>query len=180
MTLVKVSKSWFQTCSAIIGRVRTRPALRIRYSRRAYSLAVSSIRFPPRVTSRVAGFSRRSSTCRTPAASPAPRRSRARARRHQFLDRKGFREVVVGAGIQPLHLLIELGSGGEDQDRRGNLLLAQGLENLEAGHPRQHEIQDNQVVAPRPGQIEALGAVAARIDGIALLLQRPPDEGSHL
>ena len=109
----------------------------------------------------------------------APPQERAHAG-HQFLNGKGLREVVVGAGIQPLHLLVELGAGGENQDGRGHLLLAQGLEDVEAGHPRQHEVENNQVVAPRPGEVETRGPVAARINGVALLLQRPPDEGGHL
>jgi hypothetical protein len=41
----------------IIGRVRTRPVWRMRYSSSAYSFKVNSMRCPPRVTSRVAGFS---------------------------------------------------------------------------------------------------------------------------
>src|SRR2546425_736328 len=50
MTLLSESKSRPHTCSAIIGRVSTRPALRTRYSRSAYSRVVSSTRRPPRVT----------------------------------------------------------------------------------------------------------------------------------
>src|SRR5206468_527105 len=55
MTLLSESKSRPHTCSAIIGRVSTRPALRTRYSRSAYSRVVSSTRRPPRDTVRVAG-----------------------------------------------------------------------------------------------------------------------------
>src|SRR3989442_84686 len=47
MTLLSESKSRPHTCSAIIGRVSTRPALRTRYSRSAYSRVVSSTRRPP-------------------------------------------------------------------------------------------------------------------------------------
>src|SRR5207244_3812521 len=53
MMLLSGSKSRPQTCSAIIGRVSTRPTLRMKSSSSAYSRAVNATLRWPRVTSRV-------------------------------------------------------------------------------------------------------------------------------
>ncbi|MNF92159.1 hypothetical protein D3C84_747960 [compost metagenome] len=37
--------------------------------------------------------------------------------RHQLGDLEGFGEVVVGAGVQPLDLLVQLATGGQHQHR---------------------------------------------------------------
>src|SRR6266436_7997118 len=80
MMLLSGSKSSPHTCWAIMGRVSTRPTLRRKYSRRAYSRVVSVMRRPSRVTVRVAGSRVRSASLRTGARWPVPRRKSARTR----------------------------------------------------------------------------------------------------
>src|SRR5438128_541635 len=76
MMLLSGSKSRPQTCSAIIGRVSTRPTLRMKYSSSAYSRAVNATLRWPRVTSRVEGSSVRSARRRTGALEPLPDEAR--------------------------------------------------------------------------------------------------------
>src|SRR5438034_11655187 len=100
--------------------------------------------------------------------------------RQQLFDRKGFRQVVIGARVQTLHPLIDLRPGREDQHRRLNLFLPEFLQNLQTEHSREHEIQDDQVVAPAQPHFQTLRPVGTHVDGIILLLQRPPDERGDL
>ena len=100
--------------------------------------------------------------------------------RQQFFDRKGFRQVVIGARVQPLDSLIDLRPGREDQHRCLDFLLPDPLQDLQPRQPWQHQIQDDEVVAPAQGQIEPLGPLGAEVHRVALFLQRPSDEGADL
>src|SRR5438105_4236898 len=88
--LVMPSKLWSQTCSMIIVRDKTRPALDIKYSRRAYSLSVSSMRLPARFTCCDRRSSSRSSTRTTLLRVAGPRLNSAFARTSNSAKAKGL------------------------------------------------------------------------------------------
>src|SRR5213078_2402678 len=124
MTLLSESKSRPQTCSAIIGRVSTRPALRKKYSRSAYSRVVSSMRRPPRVT--------------------APEQ-RADARQ-ELLERERLRHVVVGAAVEAGHLVRHAVPRRQHEHRRDDAAVAEAGEDAEAVALGQHEVEHDEVV----------------------------------
>src|SRR4029079_5039944 len=132
MTLVNVSKSWFHTCSEIIGRVNTRPVWRIRYSSRAYSFKVRSIRWPPLVTSRGRIQGEIVDLEHTGTLGGASAKQGANAGK-EFVDGKGLGEVIVGSCVKTLDALVHLRLSGQDQNRSMNLRLADALENVQSG-----------------------------------------------
>src|SRR5882762_8640127 len=54
-----------------------------------------------------------------------------------------FRDVVVGAALEPAHARLELVLGGEQQDRGRNAALAELRDNREAVAARQHDVEDD-------------------------------------
>ena len=180
MTLLSGSKSMPHTCSASIGRVSTRPALRRKYSRRAYSRAVSEISRLPRVTRRVAGSSRRSASWRDGrplAAAPAEQDANTR---EELVEGERLGEVVVRAQV-------------EARDPSGTLSRAVSMRtgavmrcSRSAGGPRtvalrQHHVEDDEVVGrARRGPSSTATARRRRLDRVAFLLQPLPDEARDL
>ena len=91
---------------------------------------------------------------------------------HDLGDGERLRHVVVGAGVEPLHA-VRLGvERGEHEDRHVVLLGAQPCADLDAGHARQEEVEDHQVVAPRPSLLERIAAVSHSVDLVPGLAQR--------
>lgn len=87
----------------------------------------------------------------------------------------GHGEVVVGAGVQPQHLVVHLGFGGEDQHRNGVALLPQGAQHRQSIHFRHHQIQDEGVVVSRLQVLQGLLAVINRIGGVIVFFQQGND-----
>ena len=54
--------------------------------------------------------------------------------------------VVVGAEAETLHLVLDAGEAGQDQDRRLDLGNAQRPQDLVAGHVRQVQVEEDDVV----------------------------------
>ena len=155
------------TCSASMGRVRTRPTLRRKYSRRAYSRAVSVMRRAPRRTSRVAGSRVRSSRRSTGARAALAAAEERPHPRQQLVERKRLGEVVVGALVEPGHLVGHGIAGGEEQHRRLHARGPGRFEDPEAVEPGQHHVEDHEVVRRTAGQkIECGGAIGRQLDGI--------------
>src|SRR3954451_10409641 len=66
----------------------------------------------------------------------------------QLAHREGLGDVVVGADLEPDHL-VDLGVlGGEDDDRYG-AARAHVAADVEAAGPRHHDVEDQQVVGDR-------------------------------
>src|SRR5919199_210669 len=105
--------------SSVLG--TTRPRARIRCSSRANSRAGSSTGTPPRATVRAAGSSTRSPTTTSPAGSAAPAPSGAPQQRLEVRDdddpRERLGEVVVGAEVQAVRLVVLAVLGREHEDR---------------------------------------------------------------
>ena len=115
-----------QTWSRISTFVTTRPGLRSRYSRTPNSRGVSATGSPATVTARVAGSRRTSPAASTTGrAAAGARRSRARSagEQHDVGERLG--QVVVGAAVEPVGLVVLAVLGRQHQHRHPVLLGAQ-------------------------------------------------------
>ena len=150
------------------------PWRRIRYSSTASSRAVSSTSWPPRHTRRSARSTRRSPASSATGRSAGSRRISAREPGHEHGVRERLGEEVVGAGVEGLDLVPLAVLGGEDQDRRPHALGPQRGADPEAAHPRQHQVEDDGVVAALPGTPQPVGPVPGDVDGEALGLQARP------
>src|SRR5690348_11248539 len=93
------SKLWSHTCSMIMLRERTRPALAIRYSSKEYSLPVSSIRRPPRFTCCEMRSSSRSPIRRLLARLTGPRLKERLDSNKKLSKRERLGEIVVRAEL---------------------------------------------------------------------------------
>ena len=96
---------------------------------------------------------------------------RADPRQH-FLEVKGFCDVVVGAGVEALHLVAPAVARGEDQDRHRALVAAPGFQHRDAVHLRQADVEHDGVVGLAIAEIVPLLAVESTVDHIAGIAQR--------
>ena len=88
----------------------------------------------------------------------------------QLQDVEGLGDIVVRPALKADDLVRVLAAGGEHDDGHvGELSDAHaGLEPVDLGH---HQVQDDQVEIPLPGQLHRLLAVVAGLHLIALVLQ---------
>ena len=91
---------------------------------------------------------------------------RADARQH-FLEMKRLGDIVVGAGIEALHLVAPAVARGEHQHRHGAPGAAPGFDHRDAVHLRQADIEDDGVIGLGLAEIMALLAVEGAVDHIA-------------
>ena len=87
-----------------------------------------------------------------------------------LLHLKGLDDIVVGAPLQPGHLVLGLPLGGE-HDHRGLVVLPDLLEHRPAVHYRQHDVQQHQLRVEGAEQLHPLAAVPGHRCLKALLLQ---------
>jgi len=73
----------------------------------------------------------------------------------------GHNEVLVGRGI-----------AGSEQEHRSRLFFTQVFQHCPAVNDRQHDIEDDRIVAVVLGLEQTLLAIAGGIDGVALFAQR--------
>src|SRR6185503_15775684 len=101
--------------------------------------------------------------------------------RQQLIERERLGEIVVGAVVEPGHLVGYGVAGGEEQHRGRHAPGPRGFENPEPVEPGQHHVEDHEVVGRATGQeVERGGAVGGLLDGIPLLLEPLPDETRDL
>ena len=96
---------------------------------------------------------------------------RADTRQH-FFEMKRLGDVIVGAGIEALHLVAPAIARGEDQDRHGAAGAPPGFQHRDAVHFRQADIEDHRVVGLALAEIVPFLAVESAIDDIAGIGQR--------
>ena len=90
----------------------------------------------------------------------------------QLLHGERLDEIVVGAGLKALDLVLELIARREHQHRRRALdLLAQLAADREAVEGRQHEVEDNDVVVMGRGKVQPGDAVGGIVERVALGLE---------
>ena len=96
---------------------------------------------------------------------------RADARQHLF-EMKRLGDVVVGAGVEALHLVAPAVARGEHQHRHGAAGPAPGFQHRDAVHLRQADVEDHGVVGLGLAEIVPLLAVEGAIDHVAGIGQR--------
>ena len=96
---------------------------------------------------------------------------RAQAR-GDLLVRERLHDVVVGAGVQPEHPVVDRVARGEHQDADVDAVLAQAAGDVEAGHVRQADVEDDGVEAvERRRELDPGPAVGRVLDDVAILLE---------
>ena len=153
--------------------------MRRKNSSSAYSRAVRSIARPARVTRRVDGSSRRSPTASTAGPVDAAPEQRAHARQ-QLGELERLGEVVVGAAVEAGDLVGHAGARRQQQDRHLPAARAQLAQDGEPVAPRQHDVEDEQVVLALERAGESRLAVVRDVDLVVLGLQPALDEARHL
>src|SRR6185503_11157028 len=98
---------------------------------------------------------------------------------HQLAQRVGLRQVVVGAELQPDHLVDLVIAGGQDEDRRLGAGRAEPAEDLEAVHARQPHVEDDQVGRLIRREVEAFLATLGDRDLVPLLLEGVLDSAGN-
>ena len=95
---------------------------------------------------------------------------------HRVVDR--LRHVVVGAQRERLHdvLAVRLRGHHDDGQRRRRGRQAHGLEDVEPGHARHHDVEEHEVHRRAPEQLQRLGPAGGRDDAEAGPLQAPRHE----
>ena len=96
---------------------------------------------------------------------------RAHARQH-FLEMEGLGHVIVGAGVEALHLVAPAVARGQHEHRHGAPIAPPGFQHRDAIHLWQADVEDDGVVGLELAQIMAFLAVEGAIDDIAGVGQR--------
>lgn len=92
--------------------------------------------------------------------------------REQLGEPEGLGDVVVGTGIEADHCVHFVGARGQDQHREAVPFGTQPPAHLQAVHPGQTEVEDEQVHPALRGAFESAWAVLAHLDLVALSAQR--------
>ena len=96
---------------------------------------------------------------------------RANPRQH-FFEMKGLGDIVVGAGIEALHLVAPAVARGEDQNRHHPLVAAPCLQHRDAVHLRQADVENDGVIGLAVAEEVPLLAVERPVDHITGIRQR--------
>ena len=94
----------------------------------------------------------------------------------QFHESERLGEVIVGAGFEAFDAIVHLAARAENQDRRAGAAAADPLEDFEAVHIRQHQIENHQIVVGILAVLKSFCAVLGDIDGIARTLEATAEE----
>ena len=93
--------------------------------------------------------------------------------REQLAQREGLDQVVVGAGIEARHAIVDRIARGEHQDRRPIARLAHAPADLEAVHVGHRDVEDHGVELLGGEAVERLATVLGERDVVALEGERP-------
>jgi hypothetical protein len=98
--------------------------------------------------------------------------------RHQRHLVEGLRDVVVAAGVEADHHVLDARSRGQqqDRDRPGGLVTLQTPRHLDSVYSRHHDIEQEQVRMTLAGLVERLLAVPGGFDIVSLRLQACGDD----
>ena len=96
---------------------------------------------------------------------------RADARQH-LLEMERLGDIVVGAGVEALHLVAPAVARGEDQHRHGAAGAPPGFQHRDAVHLRQADVEDHGVVGLALAEVMPLLAVERAVDDVAGVGQR--------
>ncbi len=87
----------------------------------------------------------------------------------QFDEGERLHQVIVGALFEAAHAVLYGIAGGQEQHRYGHPGVAHAAQDLPAVTAGQHDVEDQQVVVAAQGQLLALVAIVAQVDGEACL-----------
>ena len=108
------------------------------------------------------------------------RRSERADARDEHDERERLGEVVVGAGVERLGLVVLAVLRGEHEYRRPVARLAELVADLVAVDARQHDVEHDRVVLVLGGHPEPIGAGECDVDGEALGFEAAPHRGGNL
>src|SRR5438093_13005418 len=93
--------------------------------------------------------------------------------REQLFEREWFRDVVIGAHAQRLHLEVHRVLRRQHEHRQAHAAIAQRSQHIDAGDSWQPEIEDHDIVvcAPPAGALEPLVAVPHELDVVPRLVE---------
>ena len=91
--------------------------------------------------------------------------------REQFRKGKRLDQVVIGAQIQTKHAILDAIAGRQDEDRRLEVTLSQGLQDLEPASAGKHQVEDHEIEGLRAGAKEAVLAGRGHHDIVVLRLE---------
>jgi hypothetical protein len=100
--------------------------------------------------------------------------------RRQLGQRERLGHIVVGAGVEPRHALVQRILGGEDQHRQLRLARTDVAQHLKPRSSRQHEIEHHRVVIDTAGLLAGAAAFVQHVNSVSLLLQAGLYEAGHL
>ena len=89
-----------------------------------------------------------------------------------FLEMKRLCDVVVGAGVEALHLVAPAVARGEDQDRHRPAVAAPCLQHRDAVHLRQADVEHDGVIGLAVAEKMPLLAIEGAVDHITGIAQR--------
>ena len=107
------------------------------------------------------------------------RRSSARSRAPQLLERERLDEVVVGAGVQALDAVGDAVAGGQHQHRRAVARRAQPAAHLEPVRLGHQHVEDDRVRRLVGERVERLAAVRGELHPVAVHPQRTVERVTH-
>ena len=108
---------------------------------------------------------------------PRPPQQRTDARA-ELADRERLRDVVVGAELEPDHL-VELVVAGSEHDDRHGALGPQALADLEPIEAREHDVEHDEIDRLGVELLERLLAVAGLDDLVAVAFEREREHRTH-
>lgn len=94
---------------------------------------------------------------------------------NQFVLVERLGHIVVGAETEAAHLVLDAGHAGEDEDGRLDLGQTQGPQDFIAGHIRQVEVEEDDIVVVEFAEIDTLFAQIRRINIEAFRLEHQLD-----
>ena len=90
----------------------------------------------------------------------------------QLLVVPGLGEIIVGAALERAHRDFHRAIGGDHEDRRFRIALANFAQHFHAGAVRHHQIQQNQVVVAGFDLAQSLGAILRQVDCVTFQCQQ--------
>lgn len=107
-----------------------------------------------------------------------PSSDRAQSR-EEFGECKRFREIVIGAGVETAHTVVDAVSRRQHQYRRHDAPLSERPAEIEPRSARQHHIEYDDVQIVATSSREAVGELHPDVDLVAPLLQPLAENGGQ-
>ena len=92
--------------------------------------------------------------------------------RQNFLEMKRLGDIVVGAGVEALHLVAPAIARGQDQHRHQPSVAAPCLQHRDAVHLGQADVEHDRIIGFAVAEEVALLAIEGAVDHVAGIAQR--------